>query len=285
MKPIHFLLGLVVALAWGTNFVAVKISIETLPPIFVAGLRQLAVSLILFPFIKKMQLSFKELYYIAFTSGITFASLIYVALSLENSNITPVIIIVQLHVPITAILGYFIVKEKMSVQGILGVLLAFLGAALVIWKPGNITSYLALFLSVVVAFSGALFNVKLRQVKEFDPLSLVGWCAIINAPQLLILSIIFEEVSSDFYKYITLREFAAFIHTIVVSSILGFVLWFSLLKRYPANLVAPFALLIPIFGAISCVYILNHILTTQVVVGGILTMIGVAIVNIYKKHA
>ena len=42
---------LIVALVWGTTFLGIKIGVETVPPWFVAGLRQFLASLILLPFL------------------------------------------------------------------------------------------------------------------------------------------------------------------------------------------------------------------------------------------
>ena len=59
--------------------------------------------------------------------------------------------------------------------------------------------------------------------------------------------------------------------------IFGYGVWYSMMRRFSVNQVMPFTLLVPVFGVLSSVALLDERLTWPMVVGGIATLIGVGI--------
>ena len=68
----------------------------------------------------------------------------------------------------------------------------------------------------------------------------------------------------------------------IIVAIFSYIIWYNLMRRYPVNQVMPFTLLLPMIGVISGHLILNEVVTWQMVLGGIATMAGVAIVVIRR---
>ena len=60
--------------------------------------------------------------------------------------------------------------------------------------------------------------------------------------------------------------------------ILSYGIWYGLLKRYSVALVIPYTLLVPIFGVLSGIVFLGEPATLSLAAGGVLTLIGVAII-------
>jgi O-acetylserine/cysteine efflux transporter len=72
------------------------------------------------------------------------------------------------------------------------------------------------------------------------------------------------------------RGWLALAYTIFIGGIVGFGLWFWLIGRCSMGRVAPFGLLLPVFALISSVLFLGDRVTPQLIVGGLLTITGVA---------
>ena len=67
-------------------------------------------------------------------------------------------------------------------------------------------------------------------------------------------------------------------YTVLCSTIIAYGLWYFLLSRYSVSQVAPYSLLTPIFGiAIGQVFFTEE-LNTQTIIGGLITIIGVAVI-------
>jgi O-acetylserine/cysteine efflux transporter len=72
----------------------------------------------------------------------------------------------------------------------------------------------------------------------------------------------------------------ALAYTIFIGGIVGFGLWFWLIARCSMGRVAPFGLLLPVFAVISSVLFLGDPMTPKLIVGGLLTISGVAITQV-----
>jgi hypothetical protein len=72
-------------------------------------------------------------------------------------------------------------------------------------------------------------------------------------------------------------------YTVVVSGIVGFGLWFWLIARCSIGRVGPFNLLQPVFAAASSVLFLGERLTAPLVVGGLIGLVGVAVIQLKPK--
>jgi O-acetylserine/cysteine efflux transporter len=65
---------------------------------------------------------------------------------------------------------------------------------------------------------------------------------------------------------------------VFASTIFAHGCWYYLLQYYPVSQIVPFSLLIPVFGMIASIALLEENITMGVIVGGALTVLGVAIV-------
>ena len=73
---------------------------------------------------------------------------------------------------------------------------------------------------------------------------------------------------------------AALIYTVVGASLVAHTLWYVLLRRHPLSQVAPITLLAPAVAfSVGALY-LNETITALKVIGGVLTVMGVAIIEI-----
>jgi O-acetylserine/cysteine efflux transporter len=57
-----------------------------------------------------------------------------------------------------------------------------------------------------------------------------------------------------------------------------------MMRRFPVNQVMPFTLLVPVFGVLSGVLVLGDRLTGLMMVGGLLTLLGVTIVVLRRPR-
>jgi O-acetylserine/cysteine efflux transporter len=75
----------------------------------------------------------------------------------------------------------------------------------------------------------------------------------------------------------------AVLYLAFVATILGFGAWGYLLQKYPATVVAPFSLLVPVFGMASSALLIGEKLGTLRLVGATLVICGLAL-GLYRRR-
>ncbi|MGA9213520.1 DMT family transporter [Kaistella sp.] len=131
---------LTVAIVWGTTFLGIRIAVETIPPWFVAGIRQFLAGIILFVYL----LFSKNLKWIGwknFKNQIILASLMLIVANgmttvAEKQLTSSLASLISSSSPLLVfILSLFFSMQKFTFRGLIGVMLGFSGI-LLIFKNG-----------------------------------------------------------------------------------------------------------------------------------------------------
>jgi O-acetylserine/cysteine efflux transporter len=267
----------IVILAWGFNFVVVKVGMTEFPPFLLTTLRLALVTLAVVPFTHRPRGKLGLIALLALLLGAGHFGLLFIAM--RTMDAASASIAIQLTVPFSAILAALFYREKLGIRGIIGMALAYAGVALLAGEPHR-PDALSLAFVVVSAAAWALANVVIKSIGPINPLTLTGWMALMGLPQLLILSLLFEDHQVDLIRHAGWIGWGAVVYTAVIASMLAYSLWCWLLSRYPVNKIVPFTLLNPVIGIASGVLLLGEPLGWHKLVGGALTLLGVAVIQI-----
>ncbi len=275
-------LAILVAFLWGSNYVGLKFNLEEIPAFLSVSMRFLLTAIILIPFIPKPKISFKELYKVSITYGIFYVAFVYYGVGL-GVNPGLAVIIAQLVAPFSVIVARLVLKEKLDLASILGICLSFVGVIIAVSNTTHFNgNYFALAIVILAALGNAVFNIQSKELKDVPALSLYCWANLIAVPHSLLISyflegnpfLLLEKATSVFW----ISSFY-----VVASSVFFLTLWIHLLQKYPIHEVMPYNLLVPIFGVSLSVWLLHENLTWHLVVGGLVTAIGVYISHIKRK--
>lgn len=279
MSFIEIACAVAVPLLWGYQFVAIKVGVREFPPLFFLALRFLLIALLLIPFVKRPpRRQFGPIVAISvFLGGLNFG-LFYVGLGLGSGSMSAVAY--QLTTPFTILLAWPLLAERPSPPTSAGVVLAFAGVVVLAAGPGLTTNALPLLLVVGAAFAFAMSNVLTKRYGPFDPLMLMGWSSLLTVPQVIAMSLLLEHGQLASLVAADERGWLALAYTIFIGGIIGFGVWFWLIARCSMSRVAPFGLLLPVFALISSVMFLGDRVTPKLIVGGLLTISGVAITQV-----
>ena len=169
-------------------------------------------------------------------------------------------------------------KDTLGWRRALGMAIAFAGVALIAGMPRPQGEFIALLAVITAALIWAVSNVQVKRLEALDGWTISAWMSLFSVPQLLIASFILEQgqwtaiVSSGWDGWLTVA------YNGLAVMVIGYGLWYRMLKRYTVNLIMAFSLLIPVWGVMSGVLFLNEVLSWQIVVGGLLTIAGVGII-------
>ena len=277
----HVLLALSVIAIWGINFVVIQIGLRELPPIFLTFLRFFFAAFPAVFFIKRPQIPFKMLFAYAmlmFTLDFAFLfSGMYAGVSSGIASLT-----LQTQVFFTAILAMVFLKEKLTLWQILGALVAFSGIGLVAINTGGDVNTLGLLLVEFAALSWAGGNLVSKKIGKVDMFSLVVWGSLVAWPPLLLLSFILEhgKLSVESILNVSWLTIGSVAYLVYPVTLFGFAIWSWLLSRHTASTVAPFTLLVPIFGFSSSALILGEGMQGWKIGAGFLIVSGL-VINLY----
>lgn len=277
MRPRDAVLAVLVVTVWGSNFVFVDRGLQDLPPFAFVALRFLLVCFPAVFFVKRPGVGFWPVVLIGLTMSAGQFGLLFLGMQLGMpTGLAPLVL--QAQVLFTVLLSTAVLREQPTRWQFAGVLLGSVGLLVVGIGRGAVAPILPLLIVVGAAFCWAVGNVATRRVRASSGLSLVVWSGLVVPLPMLALSMVFEgpDVISRAVTNISGWGIASVVFTAYAASLLGYGIWNTLLARYPASQVGPFAMLVPVVGFLAAWVVLDELPTPVEVGGGVLLLVGVA---------
>jgi O-acetylserine/cysteine efflux transporter len=281
MSPRDRLLAALVAVLWGANFLAIRVTLDHFPPLFAGGLRFLivAVPTILFVPWPKVKLRWLIGYGLGFGTG-QFA---FLFIAMDTGMPTGLAsLVLQASAPFTVLLGATFLRERVSGRQLAGITLAVLGMAVIAWQRAGDAALLPVILTLLGALSWAFGNLSSRQAAPSNPLHFALWMSIVPPLPMFALSLFSEGPGAAWTALSTLNTPGGWAaigglgYIVVMATVVGSGIWTALLNRNPAGVVAPFSLLVPVVGISLAFFALDErpslleMLAAVVIIGGVL---------------
>lgn len=281
MTPKDILLAGVVILAWGVNFVVIKVGLEGVPPLLLGALR---FSLAAFPailFVRRPAIPWRWL--LAYGLSISFGqfaflfSAMYVGMPAGLASL-----ILQAQAFFTLAFAALFLGESVRRSSLLGLLIAAAGLLLIGSDSGRSFTLAGFLLTLCAALMWGLGNVVTKKIGRVNLVSLVVWGSLIPPLPFLALSLAIEgpQQLDTALRHLSLNSLLAIAYLAFIATLLGYGLWSRLLARYPASQVAPFTLLVPLVGLSSAWLLLGEKLSALQWYGGAIVMLGL-LINVF----
>lgn len=245
----HTLLATLVAAAWGFNFVVIHIGIGDFPPLLFSALRFTLAAVPLIFFVRKPDVPWSIILGIGGMLGVVKFSLLFIGMDMGLSAGLASLVL-QTQAFFTIILAALLLGERPTGGQLAGMFVAFSGIALVASTVGGDLSALGFALAIAAALAWACSNLIMKKAGPVDMLSLMVWVSVIPPIPLFALSFMFEGQEAITVAFLNLRleGVGATVYIAFVATIFGFAVWGKLINLYGAGKVAPYSLLVPIFG-------------------------------------
>lgn len=270
------LLALLVAFLWGAQVTAVKVGGAELPPILMVAMRYAIMSLFLLPFLRRCRKDqIVPMTVIATVTGTLHFGLLYCGIARVDASTS--VIIYQLVTPFTLILAFLMLGEALKLNVVAGIALAFCGVLVLLASDAPKATLTGMLLVALAALAFSIGSVLTKRMGPLDPLALSAWTAIVAAPQLLIWSLVQEEGQWSMLANASALAWWAMIYTAISGGLLGFGLWFWLLRRNSMQQLAPYLLLVPVFAIVVSQALLAEHLGQRLFIGAGLSLLGVAL--------
>lgn len=278
----HLLLALAIVAVWGTNFVVIKISLESFPPFLFAALRYFFALLPVVFFMPKPKVSWRNLCAYGLATGVGQFGVMYFAI---DGQISPGLasLVIQTQVFFTIGFAMFFAKEGLKLYQAVAVAVAMMGLVIIALHTDASTTFLGLALVVFAGLSWGAANTVSRSAGSINMLSYVVWASAFSIPPLFLISLIFEGGWERMSSAMALAPLGAWLGVLWQSwgnTLFGYAAWGWLLSKHPAALVAPTPLLVPIFGMGASAYFLSEPLPSWKIFAAGLVIAGL-VVNLF----
>jgi O-acetylserine/cysteine efflux transporter len=280
----HLLLAVAVAAVWGSNFVVIKVALAHLPPLLFATLRFALAFLPAAFFLKRPAVPWLELAAYGVMIGAGQFGLLYIAM---EHSISPGLasLVVQTQVFFTIGLAMAFTGERVRLLQWLALALAAAGLILIVVHRGGDVTPLGLVLILLAALCWAGGNLIAKRAGAVNMLAYVVWSSMFAVPPLLLLSLWFEGLPAmeSGLQNADAVTWAAVLYQSLGNTMFGYGSWAWLLARYPAVLVSPFALLVPVFGMSASALLMNEPLQSWKLLAAALVMSGLVLNLVWPR--
>ena len=281
MSTKHVVMAFSIVVLWGLNFVALKITVLSLPPIFLAGLRFFLISFPWIFFVKKPKVSNKQFFSLPITLGVLQYSLLYYGMSTGlSAGLSAVILQTQSF--FTVIMSAFLIKEKPSLNEIIGLIIGMLGVIILLTYNDGDFKLEAIFIILAAAMSWGVANIQLKNLGNINMISFLIWISPLASILLFIISFIleFDSLLKIDFPNIEIKVFLSIFYTAYISTVIGFTMWQYLLNKYKSIQITTYGLLVPVTGSIFGYIILNEVLEIYQIISGIIIIIGLMVISL-----
>ncbi len=278
--------ALCVVLVWGTNFVAMKLGLRELTPFQLGAGRYLFAFLPLALFVRPPRLAARWVLLYGLFQGVGQFGLLFLALR-AGMSASLAAVMLQMQVFFTALFGFALLGERVESRLKAAMAIAALGlACLGVDVLGHGASELPLagfLLTVASAAMWAASNIVVRRARQaapaFEVLPFMVWTSLVPIVPFVLLSLAFDPAETRWdWRALSLTGWASLAYLGWFATILGYALWTGLLKRHPANRVAPFSLAVPPVGIAAGMLALGDVITPWQWAGIVLIVLSLALV-------
>ena len=260
MKKSDLIIGSLVTIMWGANFSVIEMGLKALDPFTLTFLRFLcaAVPAIFFvPRPKEIAITYLALYGTLFGAGtwwvVNFA--MYNGLSAGLSSI-----FLQFSAFFTIVLSKIFFKEKINFIHVTGMTLSVIGLIGIFLLSHEPSTAMGIVLVLLAAGSWATCNLIVKSQKPANMIAFIVWSSAFSAPAIFVMTIVVRGVEPflSIKDNLTMPATVSVLFQAYVTTILGYMVWNNLMKKYPSSAVAPLSLLVPISGMLSSYLFLDE---------------------------
>jgi O-acetylserine/cysteine efflux transporter len=278
----HLLLALAIVAVWGTNFVVIKVSLEAFPPFLFAALRYIFALLPIVFFLPRPKVPWGNLCIYGLATGVGQFGVMYYAI---DGQISPGLasLVIQTQVFFTIGFAMIFARESLRLYQAIAVGVAMIGLGIIALHTDASTTFLGLGLVVFAGFSWGIANTVSRRAGAINMLAYVVWASMFSIPPLLMMAFVFEGGWEPLWASMALAPSGAWAGVLWqawANTLFGYAAWGWLLSKYPAAVVAPAPLLVPIFGMGASAYFLSEPLPLWKIMAAGLVITGL-MVNLF----
>jgi O-acetylserine/cysteine efflux transporter len=191
-------------------------------------------------------------------------------------------LVMQLQAFFTIGLAVAFLGERPKPAQWLGAAIAFGGIAVIAFERLAGAALVPFLMTIAASFFWGVGNIVTKRAGKIDMLAFVVWSSLVPPIPLFVLSLLFEGPGAvpAAMQNLTWVGSGSLLFVAYAATLFGYGIWSMLLSRYPAGLVAPLSLLVPIVGIVSASLLLGETISGIEIAGSALVFAGL-LINVF----
>jgi O-acetylserine/cysteine efflux transporter len=279
LRPVHVALAIVIVVVWGVNFVIIDIGLRQFPPLLFAALRFALVAIPGIFFVSRPPVRWRWIVAVGLFLGVGNFGLLFLGMHLGMpAGLSSLVL--QSQAMFTMILATVLLHERLTAPQALGTIVATLGLVVIAFGTSGTVPLGPFLLVLGGATSWAAANVCTRISQAPAGLGLLVWSSVIPPLPLTALSLFVEGQQNIVYALTTfeLAPISSLLYLVVLATLFGFGAWNTLLRHYPANVVAPYSMAVPVVGMASAWVLLGERPDATEFTGAAVILLGLSVI-------
>ena len=280
-----FLLMFFVCFVWAAHTVVSKLVVSgmEIPPLFYAAIRFGIVAIVALPWLLPAPRPIWRMLTVGFLMGGGGFALFF--LGIRTASPSSAAVVSQLGLPITTLLSVVMLGERIHWRRGAGIVLTFIGGLLVMWDPsGGFPLSGGLLLILLSTCTGSLAAVMMKQIKGVRPLQFQAWIGLASVVPLVGLTTGLETGQAAQAMQAGWAFVAALLFSALVVSLVGHTIYYGLIGKYPANLIAPLTIMNPLLTVAMGLIVTGDRFDARMALGTGLALCGVLIIALRRNH-
>ncbi len=263
---------------WGMNFIVIHWGLKEISPQTLCWIRFFLASTPLIFFVKRPLLSIRVIIIFGLLMFVMQFTFLFSAMK-EGMTAGLASLLMQTQIFFTSFLAVIFLEERIDKWQIIATIISFLGIFLVGKHLNTYISLSGFLLTMAAAASWGVANLYTKKINKTNMFSLIVWGSFFAWPPLLLISVISDGSDKIIYSisHMSLLSLFSILYIVYPSTILAFTAWSKLLSKYPATMVVPYTLLVPIFGLLSSAIFLREPLPCWKIIAAVLVISGLCI--------
>jgi drug/metabolite transporter (DMT)-like permease len=276
----------IVYIAWGSTYVAIRIMDETIPPLIGAAVRYVLAGIAMYAFLawrrgEAPRVTGRELGSVALVSVLLLTGGNGFVSFAEQHVPAGLASLVVASVPLWLLLMRWLSRERPSRATLAGLAVGFLGVALLVFRGGHQQGVSVPHLLIVVGASlswalGSFASSRLPMPADASVGTAVEM--MIGGVALAVLGPLIGEHWAAVTAHASLKSLLAIAYLALFGSILAFTAYVWLLQHAPLSRVSTYAYVNPVVAVLLGALLLGERITTITVLGGAVILVAVAVV-------
>ncbi len=282
-------LAVFLCLVFGSNAVAIKLSLFGLTPYACVTIRFIVASLIIYTYarLKKIPIALSARDWghaiamgliFAFQMAVFYVGITYTTVSHAGvlMNTQPFFVAIMAH--------FFLADDRLTVRKVIGITLAFAGVAILFWteEEGASVSLIGDVLVTGSAFLWAAQTIYIKRWTEhWDEVPLVLHPMVLSIFIFLVFYLVFEwDAVQTFDRNVLISLF----YQSVIAAGYGYIGWTQLLLKYKASHLSVFVFIMPVAAVILGIIFMGDPFSFKILASLAFVAVGILVVNIVPKE-
>lgn len=278
---------LTVYIVWGSTYLAIRVTVETLPPLLAMGTRFIFAGLIMYSIllIKRgrvgVRVTPRELLSCTIVGAFLFLFANGMVAIAEQELPSSLAALIIASVPLWVIALKAVIGDKTSLASLIGIVVGFTGVAILVMpgnRPEGVPTW-SIILIIVASFSWALGSILSTRLTMPKDLLVSSAYQMMGGGIVLVLGGLVRGEADGFDASAwSGASIAGFIYLVTIGSLVGFTAYAWLLQNAPITKVSTYAYVNPVVAILLGWAIVDEEITATTLIGAAVIVASVAVI-------